>query len=147
MRISGCLLLREEYAAPWGVAIPPADQVEALLLGVDAGVRVVAFHLVERGYCAIKFEDAEEAVIEAGEMALCFAGTAHRISQGANPPVVPMETILSDRGNVFRPSAEARAGCCAPVRGVLLARHLPQSEVRGTAAAIAGLGVAPGHMA
>ncbi len=121
MRISGSLLLREEYALPWGVAIPPADQVAALL-GVDTGVRVVAFHLVERGYCAIQFDGAEEAVIDAGEMALCFAGAAHRISQGANPPVVPMETILSGGGNVFRPSTAGGAQGASLLCGVFLWR-------------------------
>ena len=51
LRISGSLLLRETYAPPWAIAIPGAAEL-GVLLEVGAGVRVVAFHLVEFGHCA-----------------------------------------------------------------------------------------------
>ncbi|MBI3651601.1 MAG: AraC family transcriptional regulator [Acidobacteria bacterium] len=119
MRISGSLLLRESYRSPWSVAIPTADRLGALL-GVSVGARVVAFHLVERGHCEIKLKGGKVAVIEAGEMALCFAGVAHHISQGANPKSLPIETILAGGGNVFRPGKSLQARGASLMCGVFL---------------------------
>ena len=107
MRISGSLLFREEYSTPWAVTIPNADNL-GNLLRVRPGVRAVAFHLVERGHLEIELDDGSEAVVEAGEMAICFAGAAHQISQGANPRVVPVETFLTGDGNPFRPTEKDR---------------------------------------
>lgn len=104
LRISGSLLLREAYTPPWGVAIPSGDRLRKLL-GVESGARVVAFHLVEVGYCNIKLENGDEAIIEAGEMAVCFGGAAHQISQGKNPPILPVETLLANAGNVNQSGA------------------------------------------
>jgi AraC-like DNA-binding protein len=70
------------------------------LLGAKSGTRVVAFHLVEFGHCEIKLENGDHAVIAVGEMAVCFAGVAHRISQGRNPNVLPVERILAGSANV-----------------------------------------------
>lgn len=119
MRISGSLLLREEYATPWAISIPNTDKLGALL-HVSAGVRVVAFHFVERGHVEIALHDGNEAVIEAGEVAICFAGAAHRISQGANSHIVPVETLLTDGGNVFRPSEKSRTRSTSLLCGVFL---------------------------
>lgn len=102
MRISGSVLLREAYAAPWGVAIPSSPRLAALF-GVKAEVRVVAFHLVTSGHCEIKLENGDEAVIEAGEMAVYFADIAHKITQGANPKIVSVETLLTGSANTQRP--------------------------------------------
>lgn len=104
MRIGGSVLLREAYAAPWGVAIPSSPRLAALF-GVKAEVRVVAFHLVTSGHCEIRLENGDEAVIEAGEMAVCFAGIAHKITQGANPKIVSVETLLAGNANTQRPQA------------------------------------------
>jgi len=119
MRISGSVLLREEYAAPWGVAIPNASQLAALF-GVKAEVRVVAFHLVESGHCEIKLENGESAVIEAGEMAVCFGGTAHQITQGANPQILPVASLLAGGANTQRPAAVGRVRGAALLCGVFL---------------------------
>lgn len=98
LRISGSLLLREAYKPPWGVAIPSGDRLRKLL-GVKSGARVVAFHLVEAGSCNIKLENGDGATISAGEMAVCFGGAAHQISQGENPPILPVESLLANAGN------------------------------------------------
>lgn len=107
MRISGSLLFREEYAAPWAVTIPSAERL-GNFLQIGPGTRAVAFHLVERGHLEIELEDGNEAVVEAGEMAICFAGAGHQISQGANPRVVPVEEFLTGDGNPFRPTEKDR---------------------------------------
>jgi AraC-like DNA-binding protein len=119
MRVSGSVLLREEYAAPWGVAIPDANQLAALF-GIQSEVRVVAFHLVESGHCEIKLENCEAAVIEAGEMAVCFGGTAHQITQGANPKILPVASLLTSGANTQRPAAAGRVRGASLLCGVFL---------------------------
>ena len=52
MRISGSILINEDYLPPWGVDIPNADRLRSLMT-LENGVRVVAFHLVKRGYIEI----------------------------------------------------------------------------------------------
>ncbi len=119
MRISGSLLLKEEYATPWAISVPSADRLGALLQ-VSAGLRVVAFHLVERGHVQITLQNGREAVLEAGEIAICFAGTAHLISQGSNPRIVPVETFLTGGGNAFQPTEKNRARSASLLCGVFL---------------------------
>jgi AraC-like DNA-binding protein len=81
---------------------------------------VVAFHFVERGHVEITLQTGTEAVVEAGEMAICFAGAAHQISQGSNPHVVPVDTLLTGGGNVFRPSEKNRVRSTSLMCGVFL---------------------------
>lgn len=124
MRISGSLLLGEAYTTPWAISIPSADRLGALLR-VSAGVRVVAFHFVERGQVEIALQGGDEAggnetVVQAGEIAICFAGAAHQISQGSNPRVVPVETLLTGGENAFRPSEQNRTRCTSLLCGVFL---------------------------
>ena len=47
--ICGSLLLHESYQAPWAISAPDSERL-GQLLGIQAGTRAVAFHLVERGY-------------------------------------------------------------------------------------------------
>lgn len=119
MRISGSLLFKEEYLAPWAISIPTTDRL-ASLLRVKPGVRVVAFHLVERGHLDITLADGSEKVVEAGEIVICFAGAAHQISQGADPLVVSVETLMTGGDNTFRPSEKNRARSTSLMCGVFL---------------------------
>lgn len=119
MRISGTLLFRETYGAPWAVAVPHGERL-ATLLKVRAGVRVVAFHFVERGHMEITLQRGRKTIVEAGEMAICFSGTAHQISQGSNPRVVSVETLLTGGGNEFRPSEKSGARSTLLMCGVFL---------------------------
>jgi hypothetical protein len=45
LHVSGTLLLREVYSAPWAVKIPSAQALKTMVQA-HAGTRVVAFHLV-----------------------------------------------------------------------------------------------------
>ncbi len=118
MRIDGCIVLREEYASPWGISIPNSSRL-GHLFGVKPGVQVVAFHLVESGHCEIRLENGDEAVIETGEMAVCFAGTPHQISQGANPSILPVESLIGGK-NTRRPGAAARTRGASMLCGAFL---------------------------
>ncbi len=103
MRISGSTLLNDDYAPPWAIAIPDAEQM-AVLLEVKAGVRVVAFHLVKRGSIEMTASDGKSIRAEAGEIIIGFGGLAHQISQGPARSSLTVATLLAGDANIFAPS-------------------------------------------
>jgi AraC-like DNA-binding protein len=120
LHIAGTLLLRETYAPPWAITIPDAASLADLLkLGDD--VRAVAFHLVEFGHCTVRPETGDEMSLQAGEMAICFGGGAHRLGLGRAAKAQAVETLLAGGANIQRPRADATGS--ALLCGVFLLRH------------------------
>jgi len=119
MRISGSTLLNDDYAPPWAIAIPNADQM-AMLLGVKSGVRVVAFHLVKRGSIEITPSSETLIVAEAGEIIIGFGGMAHQISQGNPRSHLPVETLLAGKANIFAPIQKDQTRYTSLTCGVFL---------------------------
>jgi AraC-like DNA-binding protein len=119
LRIHGSILLKEDYAAPWAVTIPAAGRLQALLK-LRGGVRVVAFHYVQRGYLELTPDAGGSLVLEAGEMAICFGGGSHRLAQGARAKALPVETLLAGGGNPFQPEPAQRARSTSLLCGVFL---------------------------
>ena len=123
MRISGSILINEDYLLPWGVDIPNADRLRSLM-NLENGVRVVAFHLVKRGYIEITIANEATANVEAGEMAICFGGHAHRLSQGTEPHTITVETLLNGGRNPFQPEMQHKARSTSLMCGVFLLRNV-----------------------
>ena len=119
MRIRGSVLLNEDYAPPWAVSIPSADQLGGLLQ-VGSGVRVVAFHFARRGHFRITLTNGPEASVEAGELAICFTGAAHHISCGPKIRPVAVEKLLMGGENAFRPHKTNKMGGTSLTCGVFL---------------------------
>lgn len=122
LRITGSLLLRESYAAPWAVAIPDSKGLSQLL-GLAAGVRAVAFHLVEFGHCEIAYDRADSVLLKAGDMAVCFGDAAHRVSAGKRPQTQAIAGLLSGGTNTQRPHGTDHAPTTSLLCGVFLLRH------------------------
>lgn len=122
LHISGSLLLRETYAPPWAVGVPNAQEL-AGLLKVAAGTHVVAFHLVEYGHCEITSQQGDRVLLKAGEMAVSFGGTPHRISQGNVQQTQSIESLLQGQNNT-RPTKQLdHSSGTALLCGVFLLRH------------------------
>ena len=119
LRIAGSILLSEDYAPPWRIAIPEADSLRELLK-LPRGVRVVDFHFVQRGHITIKGEDGSEVIVVAGEMAICFGGRPHWIAQGEPDSSVSVETLLASGNNIFEPGPAERARSASLICGVFL---------------------------
>lgn len=119
LRISGSILLKEDYAPPWAIAIPDAEKLRNLLK-LGKGVRPVDFHFVQRGHIVITQQDGHQTIVEAGEMAICFGGAAHWISQGDQAKSVSVETMLSSGVNMFQPTLADRARSASLICGVFL---------------------------
>ena len=103
MKVSGSVLLHETYAPPWAVSVPTGDRLRALL-SLGTGICVVPFHCVTRGQVEITLNDSTTVTLGTGDLAICFGGAAHRISNGASvkTSVAPVESLLRGQ-NVFRP--------------------------------------------
>ncbi len=122
LRITGSLLLRETYAAPWAVAVPDSKGLSQLL-GLPAGVRAVAFHLIEFGHCEIAYDRANSVLLKAGDMAVCFGDAAHRICAGKRPQTQAIAGLLSGGTNTQRPDGSNHAPTTSLLCGVFLLRH------------------------
>lgn len=123
MRIGGSVLISEEYVPPWAVAIPDANNLGGLL-NTTSNVQVVAFHYVKRGFIELVPAAGKPLMIEAGEMAICFGGTAHQIAQYANQPAVLVETILMQGNNPFKPDVANKARSTAVICGVFMMHNI-----------------------
>ncbi|MFK5948307.1 MAG: AraC family transcriptional regulator [Methylococcales bacterium] len=117
--ISGSLLLKEEYCSPWAVSIPKSSDINSLL-ELSKGIRVAAFHLVERGHVHLKLENDKDYLIEAGEIAVCFSGLGHTIYQGESKSVTAFQDIMAGAKNIFEPDKNKNEPSTSLVCGVFL---------------------------
>lgn len=123
MRIGGSILIREGYVPPWAVSIPDAEKLRNMLkLGSD--VRVVAFHFVKRGYIEITPSAGSPLTIEAGEMAICFGGIAHQLSQGETKQAISVESLLTGGKNPYQPEDGNRARSTSLMCGVFMMHNV-----------------------
>ena len=123
MRIAGSVLINEDYAPPWGVTIPDAERLRTVMkLGND--VRVVAFHFVKRGYIEVTPSGEDSVTVESGEMAICFGGLSHRVSQGKEKKSVSAEVLLTGGKNPFQPDARNKARSTSLMCGVFMLRNV-----------------------
>lgn len=123
MRIGGSVLISEEYVPPWAVAIPEAAKLGSLL-HVASNVQVVAFHYVKRGFMELIPTTGKPLMIEAGDLAICFGGEAHQISQHANQPAVSVDTLLMQGKNPFKPDVSNKARSTAVICGVFMMQNI-----------------------
>ena len=123
MRISGSVLINEDYAPPWGVTIPNAERLRTVMK-LGSGVRVVAFHFVKRGYIGVTPDGVDSTTVESGEMAICFGGLPHRVSQGMGKKSVSAEALLTGGKNPFQPDARNKARSTSLMCGVFMMRNV-----------------------
>lgn len=121
LHVSGSLLLREAYSSPFAIAIPDAGKL-ASILGARANTRVVAFHLVELGYCEIQPQTGKIMTLAAGEMVVCFGGSPHRLYQGKPRQIQPIEALLLGGANMQRPTSQTLPLGASLMCGVFLLR-------------------------
>lgn len=128
LHISGNLLLRDHYAAPWAVTIPAAGAL-APLLGVTVGTRAVAFHLVEFGHCEVKLASGQREVLQAGEMLMCLGGEAHQIGDGSPAIAQAAQDLLLGHANVHHPDRTGKSASASIICGAFLLQHTAYSPL------------------
>jgi AraC-like DNA-binding protein len=115
--ISGSLLLRENYSAPWGITIPKADAL-GQLLHVRNDMHVVAFHLVEFGHCEIQVNGSRSVLLTAGDIVICFGNAAHTIGLGHVAKAQPVANLLNGAPNACDPAVTGKSISTSLICGV-----------------------------
>ena len=131
LRITGSVLLHEAYVPPWAIAVPNEARLRTLL-GVDDDTRVLLFHFVRRGRFELRMTGRETVVVEAGEVAICPTGVAHRMSLGRGATPLALEAVLEGKAGAGSPSAATdTTGATELVCGVFLADAAPLNPMLG----------------
>ncbi len=121
MRISGSLLLKEKYQIPWAVSVPNSKSLSPFF-ETNSNTRIAAFHVVERGHITITLENGENTLVEAGEMAVCFSGMGHTLSQGKGSKTITFAEVMSGGNHIFEPNDKSagKPPCTSLICGVFL---------------------------
>lgn len=118
MRITGSLLVREQYCAPWAVMVPHSDVLNTLL-SADKKARIAAFHMVERGHIRVQLDNGNDTSVNAGEMVVCFSGSGHRLFEGDSSQVLTFQEIMAGAENSFLRDTEEEP-CTSLICGVFI---------------------------
>lgn len=121
MRISGSLLLKEKYQTPWAVSVPNSNSLIPFF-ETNTNTRIAAFHVVEQGHITITLENGESTRVEEEEMAVCFSGLSHTLSQGKGSKVITFAEVMSGGNHIFEPkdNSSQQSPCTSLICGVFL---------------------------
>jgi AraC-like DNA-binding protein len=128
LRIKGSVLLHEAYAPPWTLAVPDEARLRRVL-GVDADTRILLFHFVRRGSFELRMAGQATVSVDAGDVAICATGVAHRMSLGRGGPTMSIEALLKRDapGSASANNTDATELVC----GAFLAHSAPLNPMLG----------------
>ena len=92
MRLTGTVMFRAEFCEPWSVTTPEGHQLSKVL-AVRAD-RVIPFHVVSRGSCALTVPQREPVWLREGDAVLLPYGDGHLLSGRAPAEPVPVSRLL-----------------------------------------------------
>lgn len=114
LRISGSVLLHQDYRAPWAITVPDEGELRRLL-GVGTDCRVLPFHLVLDGGFDLCWHDQGVEHVTSNEVVIITRGAAHVMSRGKSSPAVPFADIFAGHAHSFRsagPNADITTLMC-----------------------------------
>ena len=85
LRFRGTLYFSTEFHPPWGIRVPRFR-------------KVARFHLVVRGGCWIRVEDAEPVRLETGDIILVPRGAEHVIADAPDRPAHAVDEVVKAAG-------------------------------------------------
>ena len=118
LKISGSLLLNEDYASPWAISVPDKKELAENLN--KKNVHIAAFHLVQRGYIEIELKSGNKELVREGEMVICFGGSEHTLFQGASMPARSFQDIMQGGPNTFEPTEDNYAQSTSLICGIFI---------------------------
>lgn len=125
LRVTGSLLLYEEYRVPWAIALPDGREL-ARMIDAEPGVDVVAFHLVRAGTCELLRKGFPRTLVRAGEVVIMTGRGAHTLREGSPRTTMSLQHVLTARS---QPSASART--TALLCGMFMLRDAGLSPLLG----------------
>jgi AraC family transcriptional regulator, alkane utilization regulator len=78
VRLSGAVLFRGDFSAPWAVRTPPSKELAAMLL--PGARQLLLFHLVAKGDCCIELDGHPLLRLETGDIVVFPYGDAHTMA-------------------------------------------------------------------
>lgn len=90
VRMSGAVLLRGAFSAPWAFKTPHATEIAHMLL--PAARQLLLFHLVTEGRCWIEIDGCDRLWLETGDIVALPYGDVH--TMGGGSPAEP--TAMAD---------------------------------------------------
>jgi AraC-like DNA-binding protein len=122
LKITGSLLLNEDYCSPWAVSIPDKKELAESLQN-KKNIHIAAFHLVQRGYIEIELENGKKELVCEGEIVICFGGASHTIYQGTSKPARPFKDIMQGGQNIFQPTEDNYAQSSSLICGIFMLQN------------------------
>lgn len=126
LKVSGQVLLVDEYQPPWGIDIPDGGQL-AEVLAMPAGTKIVPFHIVRRGSFELHVADQDPMIIRTGEVAICTGSDHHQMIQGDPNRIVPFGELLGTSVNPI--TASGIGGSTELVCGVFMWRNTERNPL------------------
>ena len=84
--MSGSLYFRTSFTSPWGVDIPPYENVSR-------------FHYVHRGRCFAKLDSQENVLcLEQGDLIIITRGARHQLFEPLDATITDLDTLVEDVG-------------------------------------------------
>jgi AraC-like DNA-binding protein len=95
LKLKGRIFCRSELSAPWAIRFASGDFSH--------------FHLIERGTCWLRLEDARDVIaLEEGDLLLVTQGHDYQLSDELKTPPIPLEHVAG--GSEWGPHAVLRHG-------------------------------------
>lgn len=86
MKMSGSVYFRTSFTSPWGVEVPPHQNVSR-------------FHYVHRGRCYVRVDNQDSTVfLEQGDLIIITRGASHILSEPQDAVISSLDTIVEDAG-------------------------------------------------
>jgi len=86
MKLSGTLYFRTSFTSPWGVDVPPFENVSR-------------FHYVHRGRCFAKVDgEREPAFLEQGDLIIINGGARHTLCDPVDADIHTLDQVVEESG-------------------------------------------------
>lgn len=83
LRLSSSLYFRTELTSPWGVEVPPKENV-------------ARFHVVIRGQCWLQVNDDEGVLMSNGDLVVVPHGASHKLADASTTVTRPLADVLAE---------------------------------------------------
>jgi hypothetical protein len=93
IRLTGALLLRVDFTAPWAYESPAKPSLGPFL--ARRAERLILFHTIREGTCRLWTTHGDAVDLAAGDVVVLPYGDQHRVSSGTNAPrPIPIGQLL-----------------------------------------------------
>src|SRR5688500_17713197 len=93
IHLSGAMILRAEFTAPWSYDSPEGGDLKQLLELAD-DKRLILFHLVPEGRCWVELRNGDRVELEGGDVVVIPYADQHRVGSPQADPPRPIGELL-----------------------------------------------------